>query len=251
MPKNDLIQSVTRALDLLEMVGRSDDGLTLQEIARGLGVQPPTAHNMARTLVVRGYLQKSRQPIRYLLGATLFVLVDRQSQRDIRTRASAEMQGLALEYPDATITFVEARSGDLQVILRISPEMPGIIQHPPAQTMNGYLSAAGLVFQAYWTASERAEFRRRWSFEEFGANVWDSIEQYDAELNRTRANGYAYPANNYRGLFRISVPLFNNSNALIAAIGISMQNNNNVVFAEEKIINRLKTVSQVITTKEG
>jgi DNA-binding IclR family transcriptional regulator len=249
MSKNDLVQSVTRALDLLEMVGRSENGLTLQEIARSLGVQPPTAHNMARTLVARGYLQKSRQPIRYQLGSALFGLVDRQAKRDIRSRAGAEMQKLAADFPGATITLVESRSGDLQVMLRISPEMPGIIQRPPSQTMNGYISAAGLVFQAYWTASERADFRRRCPFEEFGANAWNSIEQFDDELSRTRTNGFATPA--IGNLFRVSVPLFNHSNALIAAIGISMPGDNAAKIDEEKIINRLKTASRVITATEG
>ena len=53
MAGNHLVQSIQRAVDILQCVAASEDGVTLQEISRQLGLKPPTVHNIARTLTVR------------------------------------------------------------------------------------------------------------------------------------------------------------------------------------------------------
>lgn len=51
----DLVQSVRRAVQLLEIIG-SEPGLTVKQMARRLGMNPTTAYHLIRTLVYEGYL---------------------------------------------------------------------------------------------------------------------------------------------------------------------------------------------------
>lgn len=67
------VQSVDRALDLLEALGEAERSLSLAEVAQRTGLTPPTAHRLLRTLQARGYVgqQASRE---YGLGPSLIAL---------------------------------------------------------------------------------------------------------------------------------------------------------------------------------
>lgn len=68
------VQSVHRALDLLETI--ADHGETgVGEVARATGLNSPTAHNLLKTLMKRGYLISSGG--RYRLGPAASVLTSR------------------------------------------------------------------------------------------------------------------------------------------------------------------------------
>jgi DNA-binding IclR family transcriptional regulator len=222
MTNSDLVQSVMRCLDILEIVASADEGVTLQELAQALAVASPTAHNLARTLLARGYLEKSSRPTRYRLGPAAFALVRSQSLRLYLQRAGDVMQRLALEIPGATVTLAEARGGEVQVVLRMSPELPGLLQRPEGMLLNAYVSAHALVFQAFWTETERAAYRRRYPFDEFGAHAWSSQEHFDRTIAEVRLRGYALPTSATGGLLRVAIPILSTSQTLAASLGISL-----------------------------
>ena len=68
------VQSVARALGIVEMVAESPSGLTLTEIAKAAGVSKSAAHSLIRTLVDWGYLREVADRPRYQLGARLLTL---------------------------------------------------------------------------------------------------------------------------------------------------------------------------------
>lgn len=67
------VQSVSRVLDVLEVVAAAGGAMSLSEIAGASGVPLPTIHRLARTLVDRGYMRQlpNRQ---YALGPRLIPL---------------------------------------------------------------------------------------------------------------------------------------------------------------------------------
>ncbi len=67
------VQSLHRALDLLEVIADRGGNLRLAEIAAVTGIPVPTTHRLMRTLVERGYLRQLRNR-RYALGSRLVQL---------------------------------------------------------------------------------------------------------------------------------------------------------------------------------
>ena len=67
------VQSVHRALDVLEVVAARGGTLTIGEIATLTGIPLPTAHRLLRTLVDRGYMRQAPDR-RYALGFRLVPL---------------------------------------------------------------------------------------------------------------------------------------------------------------------------------
>src|SRR4051794_41356215 len=69
-----LIQSVQRALRLLEMVAEFDGRAQAKELARAAGISLPTTYHLLRTVTHEGYLQRLDDG-GYVLGHRLDVVV--------------------------------------------------------------------------------------------------------------------------------------------------------------------------------
>lgn len=93
------IQSVNRALDILEYLARSSGPVALKELHYRLGLQTTTAYNLVETLVARGYVRKTADPLGYAPGAALAsVLSNRQDDAHL-TRLESITPDLASEFP--------------------------------------------------------------------------------------------------------------------------------------------------------
>jgi IclR family acetate operon transcriptional repressor len=71
-----LIQSVTRALDIIEVIAGERDGLVLSELSDRVGLNSSTCHHLISTLVSRGYVQRLGRSRGYVLGQKVHELVD-------------------------------------------------------------------------------------------------------------------------------------------------------------------------------
>lgn len=93
---SDQVQSVNRALDILETLESFGGAMGVSRLAELVGLPLPTTHRIARTLVLRGYLRQLGDR-RYALGSRLVPL---------GTAASSRMGDLAApllaEIADAT-----------------------------------------------------------------------------------------------------------------------------------------------------
>lgn len=86
------VQSVDRALDLLEVMAGSDHPLGVGELAATTGLAQGTAHRLLRTLQTRGYVRHDAAR-KYSLGAAAFVLGD-AAQRSLARSARPHLAEL-------------------------------------------------------------------------------------------------------------------------------------------------------------
>ena len=87
------VQSVQRALDVLEAVAAAGGTASLSDLAAALGLPAPTVHRLARTLAGRGYLRHTPDR-RYSLGSRL-VPLGTQAHALVGERALPVLRGLA------------------------------------------------------------------------------------------------------------------------------------------------------------
>ncbi len=217
----DLVQSLTRGLELLELIAGADEGLSLGHLAGELGVKPPTAHNLLRTLMARGYVEKTERPVRYRLGPALPQLVAQRSRRAWVDRAAETVARLYAALGGATVTVAEYGGGEVSLVLRMSPETGGTLERPAGRHMHAYGSASSLVFQAFLCTEDRQQFRQRYPFWEFGAQLWKTSEAFELELERIRRQGYASPPPGGAGTFLAAAPAFDEDGHIMASVGVS------------------------------
>jgi DNA-binding IclR family transcriptional regulator len=218
---NHLVQSVTRALDILESAARSEDGVTLQELSRVLDLKPPTVHNLARTLTVRRLLEKVPNPTRYRLGGVVRELADFQMRSGLLRRAPDVLRRLSEELGGANVVLAQSFNGEVFRVVIIRSERPGMIERPRGDLMHPYTTASAMLFQACWSQEELGAYRRRHPFPEYGADVWGSEEKYEALLRRTRRQHYAALHMERLGFFTVAAPVVSPGGQLLAALGAS------------------------------
>lgn len=222
MSDTALIQSVLRGLDILGVVAQRPEGLRLSEVADQLGLKAPTAHKLIRTLVSRGFVERSRRPIRYRLGPAMLELAARHWHSHLLLRAPTIMRGLRIAFPPGTATLCEHLGGEVMVMLRMSPERPDFVERPTHRVMSPYSSASALAFQAFWSADDRAAYRQRYPFWEHAAHLWQRPEDLDAFLSDVRTRGLAAPEFSGRNAYPCAAPIFDTKGILQGTIGLSV-----------------------------
>lgn len=222
MPGSDLIQSVTRALDILADLAGRPQGAALSELAERLQLKPPTAHRILRTLASRGFVEKSASPVRYRLGPAPLELAAVQWDAGMVAAAEQNLKGLAGRFPHAVLTLSRAVAGQVLCVLRLSPERPGFVQRPSGHAMHPYGTASALLFQALWTEEQRAAYRERHPFWEYGAHLWSDERAVDGFLEEVRRIGYAAPGMESKGVWPLAAPIFGPGGVLEGALGVAV-----------------------------
>lgn len=70
------VQSVDRAIDILEVLADADGGLALADVAQETGLASPTVHRLLKSLLARGYVKQGAAR-EYALGPALMRLGQR------------------------------------------------------------------------------------------------------------------------------------------------------------------------------
>lgn len=198
--------------------------MTLRELAESLDLKQPTVYKLVRTLLAAGFLEKTERPVRYSLGSGVFELADEYWQRTLLRRAEVVVRRLfeQLQEYGANVVLAEAPTGEVETVLRMSPERPGILERPRGRLMSSYASACTLAFQAFWTERERREYQRRHPFWEQGAYLWDTAEKLEALLKDIRDKGYAVPFFKTKNVYLVAAPVYGGNQQLVAVLGASM-----------------------------
>ena len=76
------VQSIERALDIIEVLAVEESGLGVTEIASRVGLHKSTAYRIIETLYNRGYLNKT-QDNNYKIGLKLIEAVSCYMKRDM------------------------------------------------------------------------------------------------------------------------------------------------------------------------
>jgi DNA-binding IclR family transcriptional regulator len=232
MPHGELIQSVLRAVNLLELVAHSERGLSLGEVCTALGLKQPTAHNLMRTLASRGLVEKTSSPVRYRLGPAVLALAGEYSTHNLIRRAEAVLGECFGELraflpaqlgpeQEAALSFSQYVGGEIVMMLRVRAQRPNVIERP-RMTFGAYSSAASLVFQAYWNPEEQRRYARLHPFQETGASLWKSEEKFLAFLQTVRETGYCIPTIFAAGQTRMAAPVFGAGHELVGAVGLGI-----------------------------
>jgi IclR family acetate operon transcriptional repressor len=182
------VQSVNRALDILEGLAAAGGTATLSELAAACGLPLPTLHRLAATLAERGYLRQGSDR-RYCLGSRL-VPLGTDAHALLGERAQPVLRGLAEQ---------TGESANLAVLTRGRAEY--VAQAPGRHTMRTFTEVGNRVAlhctgvgKALLATVSPAQALRLIGAGPLAARTSATITEpaaLDAELALIRARGYA------------------------------------------------------------
>lgn len=248
MPGSELVQSVVRAAQIVQLAGQSPSGLGVGDIAARLGLKPPTVHHLLRTLVHTGMLEKVTNPIRYRIGPMIRQIASSSTGRELHPAASVVMREMHGAMPMANIILAEYVNGEVTPTLRMSADQPGVVQRAGLHALSAYSSASGLMFQAVWPEANLEAYRQRYPFAEFNNN-WANMDELDAWLADARRHGQSVRPSEKDTRLAVAAPVCDDTGQMIATIGGSLDFKDKPVppAAREALIDLVKKASRQIS----
>ena len=220
MVDGNIILSVAKAMELLQLMSRAGKPLLLKELAALCGYPKSTVFGLLTTM--RAYDMVTQTPDgRYALGMRLFEY-GRQVERswDISLVARPYMEHLCRETGASvmlsvyeggsviTLDQVESREG-LRVVSDIGSRLPV------------FCTSQGKVFLAHMSRAGAENLLRSQSLTQFTPHTITDIPSLLREVEVCRTQGYAIENGEYKiGLRSISAPIYNVGGKVQYTVGI-------------------------------
>ena len=217
------VQSVDRALTLLDELTRAGGSLPLSELSSRVGLNISTCHHLLATLVKWGYVARLPGRRGYALGARVLHLGQAfMSQIDLPRRAhphldrinatTGETVNLAVLQGDSVVTLLkrEARHA-----VRVDTGALGMAEAVHA-------SAAGKAMLAWLPENEIHRILKLRGMKRFTAATFTDSDLLIEELRHVRRNGFALDREECQpGVTSVAAVIRNHTGAVVGAIGAS------------------------------
>lgn len=182
------VQSVGRALEILELVSAAGGSMALVEISEASGLPAPTIHRLVRTLVARSYLRQLPDR-RYALGARLIPLGN--TALEVFGAGSSPHLRKVVDALGETVSLATL-DGDMLVYV-------GQVPSPHAMRMftelgrhvHPHCRAGGKALLAGLLDAEVRELLRRTGMPARTPNTITDPDQLVSQLHEVREQGYA------------------------------------------------------------
>ena len=214
--------TVTKALNLLEVLAASAEPLGTRELARRLGDNATTIHNLVKTLGGRGYLVRDPATGRHRLGPR-FLLLGRHSRfhETLRVLAQPALTRVAedLKAPTMLALFLEGRALRLDFVDPTPSHRRG---EPDVLGAMAYATAVGKLMLSTLSAAELDAYFRDFPPVAFTATTLTEPEALRREILTTRVRGYARTNGEGRaGIAALAVSVLDPDGRVVAALGAS------------------------------
>lgn len=218
----DGVQSVSRALTLLQELARSDDGLRVSDLARSTGLAVSTAHRLLTTLEQHGFAQFEPETTLWHVGREAFAVGSAFGRRrnfvapalpflkrlrDV-TRETANL-GILDDKQLVTISQVESR------------EIMRAISNPGGQ-VPVFCSGMGKAIVATWSDDAIAALADQAGLPPMTSKSLRDMDHVFADIQKTRQRGYALDDEEHvTGLRCVAAEVWSPQGEAVCAISVS------------------------------
>ena len=217
-----MIQSLQRALGVLEVVANNHAPIGSAEISRKVGLHPSTTYHLLQTLTSLGYLAQDERTREYYIGSKVFqVAAVAWNEANLLKLAAPALAEVAHHTGETShLSLITQR--EITVIHKVEGRDPITVSTRVGYPSPAHCTAIGKILLATFPKDQLKEFLSENELRPFTPNSVVSIKVLGRELSRVRAQGYAIDNQEFKvGLRCIGTPLRNFTGQVIAAIGIS------------------------------
>ncbi len=216
------VQSVERALDLLEFLAQSPNKVGISELSVATGQPVATVHRLLMTLVAREYVARDSRSRRYTLGSAAHALVNIEHQimnwgevaasflREL-VEISGETANIGLLERDRAVYVAQVPS---KRMVRMFTELGNRVPL--------HCTGCGKVLLAYQSANVANTIINQTGLRNYTGKTITDPDQLRQELETIRQQGYAVDNGEQEdGVCCIAVPVYTPKGNVAAAMSIS------------------------------
>lgn len=228
------IQSLERALDILNIMYENGGKIGVTELSRIMGLHRSTVYRTLNTLYQKDFLQKDDRTSIYSLGPRVLTLgLVAATNMPLAKIAKPHLSYLSNKYEvNASILIIEGEERDNSCVFCLNQYLDSTsttLLSTPSQcdANDGYRPATGLCFVAYNIEGEftvdNEGITSNWQklARKFIKSNY-SIQSFIKELEEVKKQGYAFEDEAFiKGQIAVASPIFNASGKAAATISIN------------------------------
>ena len=247
------IQSVKRAIMILNCFDMHTTELPLQDICESVGLNKSTALGILNTLAKYGYIDKNPKNGRYMLGRELAyksIMVSNQFSRSLNLAALKYMKLITEKYCVTCYVFAYRDS----VLTCLEVLIPNNTSYSAVSTVLGrkmayHAAASGKVVLAYLDKGPLDKHLNGSTLFAFTEHTIVNPELVRTEASVTRERGYSTEYDEVdEGIGALSVPIFNSHADMVGTLSVS-GTTAWIRQIEDEIVRDLKCFSQAISNQ--
>lgn len=247
-----LIQSVDKALRILQALDADGGWMGVRELSRTVGLTPPTTHNLLRTLLAKSFVEANTETKQYRLGLAAIRLGEGSDPlNSMRDFCRPYIEALSNEF-DETVIVLTWREDRALVVDWIQADHPlsvthnhGVIEHP-------LIFASGRVLLAFQDRSTQLRHAAREDLSSLSPNSPLTVDDMTALLDQIARDGVAITKNvRNSGIAAVAAPVFDANRRAIIAIGCSAPISRSPDSQIEAVLARLREVAKAMSQKLG
>jgi IclR family transcriptional regulator, KDG regulon repressor len=217
-----IIQSVERALKILDLFDEHKSELKITEISEMMGLHKSTVHSLLKTLQVHSYIDQNPEDGKYRLGLKL---AERGNlvinNMDIRKTARKYLLDLSTKTGQTVhLGILDGREG--VYIDKVEGEQSIIRYSRIGRRLPLHSTAIGKVLLAYQPLNEIELLLKDYEFQYQTNSTIMNEDIFRKEIGKVKQQGFAVDdQENEQGVRCAAVPIFNGKGHVLAAISIS------------------------------
>ena len=246
------IPMLEKVMELLEVLSKFQNGLTLQEIYSELNYSKTSVFRILATLLDLGYLGRNGDNNRYFISRKLFNLgVAALGESNIVERAIEPMTRLRDEVKESVM--LGTLIGDKVILLeQVIGSHSFTFVLKSGSSICVHASAPGKVLFSAQTDAHQKRLLSSMTFKSFNENTIITIEEFKAEIERTKQKGYGVDIEEeIEGVHCIGAPIYNQFGDAIACVWIAAPKGRLPLDCFDDVGQRIKMCADNISEKLG
>jgi IclR family transcriptional regulator, KDG regulon repressor len=223
MPKEDVMQTIDRAIKILKSYTEKDKELSLADLHKKLGLSKSSLQRILNTLVHHGLLDKDDKQKTYRLGIELYFLGELvEKNSTLLSCAKPHMETLRDRLGESVHLNI-IHQGERKCIGYLSSRHELITLINVGQTSPLYAGASAKVLMAHLPDSELSDHLTGIKLDKITDTTIKSSDDLMKEIIKIRDNGYAISfGERVIGAFSVSAPIRNHLNEVIAGLSLTI-----------------------------
>lgn len=221
MTSDNNVQSIDRALDIIEVLSQENDGLGVTEIASRIGLPKSTAHRIIATMAERGYLSRTDKGV-YKIGLKLIEAVSCYiNSLELQTEARPYVAQITAEL--GLTSHLGVLDGDQVVYIEKMDVFSNVRMYSQIGVrVHSYSCSLGKCLLSNFSANQIRKIMANCSFMRFTKKTLGSVDELLADLDKVRNRGWAIDDEEAEiGHRCIGAPIYDYRGDIIAAISAS------------------------------
>lgn len=218
------VQSVDRALSLLEALAEHDQPVPLNDLATASGLNVSTCHHLVATLVARGYVLHAGRNRGYMLSSKLSDLAQLSTQAfDLVDFVTPDLRDLNADLRES-VQMAVLRGAALITQIRFASHVPTHVEPDELKKMRAaHATATGKAILAWLPEAEMARVISETGLAPFTENTITTLSGLIENLRLVRRSGYAVDNEELeRNVICYGAALREGTGAVIGSISVSL-----------------------------